>query len=114
MSISVKQLETLLSKLHNLASTLENDARSPQSVLRNDDRLVTLADECEFPLPRPLTIENMKATVGKKIDNVHVLLDRARMHQQLPLDAQDAADQEDDLIEQNYTRHESVYGLRRE
>ena len=114
MSMSVADLEGLLAKLNHLARTLKTDTRPAERSLGKDDRLIGMAEECEFPLPSPLTINTLAETVDRKINNVQVLLERARMHEQLPPDAQEAAEQEYDLPEENLRTHESVYGLRRE
>lgn len=102
MSISVAQLEQLQIKLHNLADRLRADMRPEDKQLEEDDPLVASAKECEFPLPSPLTVATLLSTVRRKADNVQVLLARARMHEDLPPDAQAAAEQEDNLIEKNY------------
>lgn len=114
MSISVSDLDQMLAKLNGLADVLRADPRPQQSPLDKSDPLAVQADACEFPLPSPLTIATLKETVDRKIENVGVLLQRARMHEQLPPDAQEAAEQENDLIEENYQTHESVYGLPRQ
>lgn len=101
MSMSIAQLEHLLEKLEQLTAQLRVNSRSPQAELAQDDSLVALADECDFMLPRPLTAENLMDTAERKINNVLVLLERARQNQEIPLDAQNAADNEDMLIRQS-------------
>lgn len=98
MVISVAQLETLLNKLQSLQQRLKNTDRSPSSELTESDPLVQAANECDFILPSPLTINTLQETVDRKIDNVLVLLERARQHEELPPDVQMAAEHEDILI----------------
>jgi hypothetical protein len=102
MSISVAKLETLSDKLHRLADRLRAERRLPTGALSEEDPLVTAAKDCEFLLPVPLTIDTLSTTVQKKIENVAVLLERARMHQDLPTDAQTAAEEEIVLMDEDY------------
>ncbi|MDQ9169545.1 hypothetical protein Q8A64_03875 [Oxalobacteraceae bacterium R-40] len=98
MSISAAQLEHLLDKLENLTSQLRSSSKSSQAELAHDDPLVELANECEFMLPSPLTAANLLETAERKINNVQVLLERAKQHEEIPPDAQFAADNEDTLV----------------
>lgn len=98
MALSIAQLERLLSKLENLTAQLRSSSKPAESVLTHDDPLVELANDCEFMLPSPLTVTTLLETAERKIDNVHLLLERARQNQDIPLDAQLAADNEDTLI----------------
>jgi hypothetical protein len=98
MSISAAQLEHLLDKLENLTSQLHSSSKPSQAELAHDDPLVELANECEFMLPSPLTASNLLETAERKINNVLVLLERAKQHQEIPPDAQLAADNEDTLV----------------
>lgn len=102
MSISVAQLEALSDKLHRLAGRLHADRRPADSALGENDPLVAAANDCQFLLPSPLTIDTLSATVQKKLNNVAVLLERARMHQDLPPDAQAAAEEENMLMGEDY------------
>ncbi|HEV2611037.1 MAG TPA: hypothetical protein VGU61_12280 [Noviherbaspirillum sp.] len=102
MSISVSQLEGLSDKLHRLSERLRSDRRPAGTALGENDPLVAAANDCDFLLPSPLTIDTLSATVEKKIGNVAVLLERARMHEQLPPDAQAAAEEENVLMDEDY------------
>lgn len=99
MSLSIAQLERLQDKLEQLTARLRSSSEPPQAELAEDDPLVELAKDCEFMLPSPLTAGNLMDTAERKIDNVLVLLERARQNQEIPLDAQLAADNEDTLIQ---------------
>ena len=110
MSISVARLESLSGKLHHLAERLRADHRAAGSALGENDPLVAAANECDFLLPSPLTIDTLSATVQKKLDNVAVLLERARMHQELPPDAQAAAEEENVLMDKDYQGDEATPG----
>jgi hypothetical protein len=98
MSLSIAQLERLLDKLENLTAQLRSSSQHGEDELTNDDPVVELANECEFMLPSPLTVVSLRATAERKIGNVVVLLERARQNQDIPLDAQLAADNEDMLL----------------
>ncbi|SNT25584.1 hypothetical protein SAMN06265795_11965 [Noviherbaspirillum humi] len=100
MSISVQQLEQLLSRLQHLKDELGRNRAEPQRELAQDDPLVRMADDCDFLLPSPLTVRNLAETVERKIGNVHVLLDRARENADIPQDIQAAADNEDMLVQE--------------
>jgi hypothetical protein len=92
--MQVKELEDLSSRLQRLQQQLKSASAGSNSPLREDDPLVVAALECEFMLPSILTMETLTETVEKKINNVNLLLERARRHESLPEDAQVAADQE--------------------
>lgn len=98
MSLSTAQLEGLLNKLENLAAQLRSSSRPAEAVLTHDDPVVGLANDCEFMLPSPLTAANLLDTVERKINNVLLLRERASQNQEIPADAQFAADNEDTLI----------------
>jgi hypothetical protein len=98
MSMSIAQLEHLLDKLETLTEKLHSSSNLTQTGLAHDDPLVGLAKECEFMLPAPLTAANLLETTERKINNVLVLLERAKQHQEIPPDARLAADNEDTLI----------------
>ncbi|MES2830665.1 MAG: hypothetical protein V4695_01570 [Pseudomonadota bacterium] len=102
MSIGTPQLEALSDKLHELAKRLHSDLTPGDSELNDGNSLVVSAKDCDFLLPTPLTLENLAATVQKKIDNINVLLERARMHESLPPEAQAAAEEENIYMEQDY------------
>lgn len=99
MSLSIAQLERLQDRLQQLTTQLRSTGKPPHMELTADDPLVELANECEFMLPSPLTAASLLETAERKIDNVLVLLERARQNQEIPLDAQLAADNEDTLIQ---------------
>lgn len=102
MAISTRRLEELLSALRALKARLEADARDPNAPIAQTDPLLRMAQACEFPLPSPPTINNLRDEVERKIVNATVLMQRARAHEALPEDAQAAADQENSLMEQDY------------
>jgi hypothetical protein len=101
MSISVQRLEELLDRLRNLERRLQASSRPADSPLAPDDPLVQLANDCEFFLPSPLCIATLAPTVERKIENVMVLLERARQREEIPADAQAAAENEDNLVLEN-------------
>lgn len=98
MSLSIAQLERLLDKLESLTEQIRSSGRPDEQALAHDDPLVEAANECEFMLPSPLTAASLLETAERKINNVHVLLERAKQHQEIPADARLAADNEDSLI----------------
>src|SRR4051812_33565742 len=98
MSLSVERLEELLDRLKDLERRLQAGTKSADSPLAQNDPLVQLANDCEFFLPNPLTIGTLSSTVERKIDNVIVLLERARQRDEIPPDAQAAAENEDNLV----------------
>jgi hypothetical protein len=98
MSLSIAQLERLLDQLEHLTGSLRSSSRSAEEDLSHDDPLVEAANACEFMLPSPLTVANLLETAERKINNVHVLLERAKQHQDIPADARLAADNEDMLL----------------
>jgi hypothetical protein len=61
--------------------------------LASDHPAVIAANQCELMLPEQLTLESLAAAARHKIDNVQVLLARAREHESLPREAQLAADE---------------------
>jgi hypothetical protein len=98
MSMSIAELERLLEKLEKLAGQLRSSGKPTQAELGHDHPLVEEARECAFMLPSPLTTTNLLETTERKINNVLILLERARQHQDIPSDARLAADNEDMLI----------------
>ncbi|NEX63945.1 hypothetical protein [Noviherbaspirillum galbum] len=90
----VKDLESLSSRLHQLLNDLRRSGTGNDAPLGVDDPLVAAARDCEFMLPSPLNARTLSETVERKIENVNVLLERARRHESLPEEAQIAADQE--------------------
>ena len=98
MSMTVEQLETLLAKLERLADALDASSKPADAPLANDDPLVRQAEECEFMLPSRLTVANLADTVERKIDNVQLLLERARQNQDIPQEARIAAANEDNPV----------------
>ncbi len=107
MSISSVQLEALAGNLHRLAERLQADSRAAETALSANDPVVAAANACDFLLPSPLTLETLRVTVQKKIENVAVLLERSLMHESLPPEAQAAAEEENKYIEEDY-REESA------
>lgn len=91
--MQVSELEQLDARLHKLRDQLRSEPHG-ERMLRMDDPLVKSALACEFMLPETLTVRNLADTVERKIDNVRVLLERARSHENLPESAQIAAGQE--------------------
>jgi hypothetical protein len=102
MAISTQRLEELLTALHALKARLEADARAPDAPLPEDDPLLRMAQDCEFPLPATPTRRNLGEEVARKIENATVLMQRARAHEALAPDEQAAADQENSFMEQDY------------
>ena len=102
MSISTEKLETLCGKLQDLDNFLRVDARAPATALEQTDRLVVASQACDVMLPSPLTLAALSLTIQKKIETVGVLLERARLHQLLPADAQAAAEEENMFMEEDY------------
>lgn len=90
----VSELESLSTRLHRLQQQLRSASMPGDQALDEEDALVQAAKECEFMLPPALTVRTLAETVDKKINNVTVLLERARRHESLPEDAQLAAEQE--------------------
>jgi hypothetical protein len=100
--MQVNELEMLLARLQQVQQELRTTSRFLDRGLRPDDPLVIAVNECEVMLPATVTVHSLLDTVKRKIDDVAVLLDRARQHERLPIDAQAAAEQEDLLIEEDY------------
>jgi hypothetical protein len=91
----ISELEELAARLHGLQHRLDQTSISGDEPLAQDHPLVQAAAACEFRLPPRLTVRTLAETVERKIDNVTLMLERAREHQQLPQSAQAAAEQED-------------------
>lgn len=91
--MEVSKLETLSEQLHRLRDQLNAASLSRDAPLEERHALVRAARECEFMLPHHLTVGTLADTVDLKIENVRVLLERARNHENLPDAAQAAAEQ---------------------
>ena len=102
MSISTAHLEALHQQLRELGDRLQEDYRPSATELDENDVLVAAAVACDFLLPSSLTIDQLAATVQKKIENVDILLARSRMHESLPSEAQAAAEDENRYMEEDY------------
>lgn len=100
--MQVSKLEDLAARLQRLQQRLATAPATPERTLSPNDSMVQAARECEFMLPKPLTLSALAATVERKIANVAVLLERARRHEDMPPAAQLAADQEDLATEEDY------------
>jgi hypothetical protein len=109
--MEITTLELLSSKLRDLKTRLERSALPSQHVLDDNDPLARAANECEFKLPEPLTIEALTETLARKMDTVELLLQRAREHENLPEDAQLAAEQEYLASENDYSTQKQSPGL---
>lgn len=76
MSSNVEELEKRLFSLKKLADQLTSDKRWFSSPLKSDDgvhkneELVTLAENLKVPIPHPLTIGTLLASVMGEIDSV--------------------------------------------
>jgi hypothetical protein len=98
MEISVERLEELLNKLQSLTRQLRASDMPLHASLDQDDPLVQLANNCEFMLPSPLDRASLLSTAERKIENVHLLLDRARHQLEIPEAAQNVMENEYLLI----------------
>ncbi|TFW10220.1 hypothetical protein E4K72_02025 [Oxalobacteraceae bacterium OM1] len=87
------QLEDLASRLQHLRDALTRRDGGDRPIAE-DDPLLEEARACDFMLPEPLTEAALAHTVQHKLENVAVLLERARRHASLPRAAQVAAEQE--------------------
>jgi hypothetical protein len=99
--MQVSKLEELSTKLHLLRDRLNTTSLSGEVQLDENNALVKAAYECEFMLPEHLTVSTLTDTVNQKINNVNVLLERARKHEDLPDTAQVAAEQEYTITEED-------------
>ncbi|AXA90470.1 hypothetical protein [Massilia sp. YMA4] len=86
------QLEQFEQGLREVLRLLERD-ESGGAALPADHPAVKAAAACELMLPQPLTATTLAQAARHKIDNVQVLLARAREHEKLPPEAQLAADE---------------------
>ena len=98
------RLEQLEKGLCNVLRLIERDESGQPGELAREHPAARAAEECEVMLPEPLTLAALFETVRHKIETVQVLLARAREHDQLPPDAQLAADEgymasTDELVE---------------
>jgi hypothetical protein len=87
------RLEQLEQGLHHALQLVRRDETGAQGEIRPDHPAAWAAQECELMLPEPLTLASLGEAIRHKIDTVHVLLERARAHEQLPPEAQLAADE---------------------
>lgn len=108
--MQVRKLEELSGRLYRLRDQLSDAISSGNTPLDESNALVQAARECEFMLPEHPTVATLTDTVNHKIDNVNVLLERARKHEALPQAAQVAADQEYTVTEEDLlaSRQEQV------
>ncbi len=106
--MQVRKLEEISARLHRLRDQLSVTSLPMHAPLDDNNELVQAARECEFMLPEQVTVGALTETVDHKIDNVMVLLARARKHEELPEVAQMVADQEYTATEEDYlaSRHE--------
>ena len=101
MAMSTEQLEQMQQKLTALKSRLQQ-AHGQDQPISMDDPLVGMANACEFPLPATLTARTLAEEVERKLDNVAVLMARAREHESLPPEMRAAADQENPMMVEDY------------
>ncbi|MBB3221349.1 hypothetical protein [Pseudoduganella umbonata] len=87
------RLEQLEQGLRHALQLVERDETGAQGEIEPTHPAAWAAQECELMLPEPLTLASLAEAIRHKIETVHVLLDRARAHEQLPPDAQLAADE---------------------
>lgn len=106
--MQVAQLEEIAERLRSLKSSLQNFSGSPEHPLNQDSEYVQAAKDCDFMLPSPLTLGTLSETVERKLQNVAVLLDRARKHESLPEDAQAAAEQEYTMSDEDYSLNHAL------
>lgn len=101
------QLETLEQGLREVLRLLERD-ESGGAGLPAGHPAVKAAHACELMLPEPLTAATLAQAARHKIDNVQVLLARAREHEKLPPAAQLAADEGYLLDEEDLAKHKAT------
>lgn len=102
--MQVSKLEELSQRLHQLRDQLGATSLSSDAPLDERNALVQAARECEFMLPKRLTVGTLTDTVNLKIENVRLLLERARSHEDLPDAAQAAAEQGYTVTEEDVAR----------
>ena len=85
------RLEELERGLHGVLHLIERDESGDGGQLPAEHPAARAAEACELMLPESLTLATLAESVRHKIDNVQVLLERARQHEALPADAQLAA-----------------------
>ena len=102
MAISTAQLEQMNDRLQALRLSLARHEQSPDSPISPNDPLAQMALACEFPLPSPLTARSLAEEVDRKIANVGVLMERSRQHESLPPEMRAAADQENQMMVEDY------------
>ncbi|WP_151638305.1 hypothetical protein [Noviherbaspirillum aerium] len=100
--MQVSQLEKIAEQLRSLKTRLDSMPGSSEQPLQEDSEYVRAAQECDFMLPSPLTLGTLSETVDRKLQNVAVLMERARNHESLPEDAQAAAEQEYTMSDEDY------------
>lgn len=99
MSMNVEHLESLLIKLQQLQLRLNETSTPRDAELPQGDPLVQLAMDCDFFLPTQLNVETLSSTVDNKIENVNLLLDRARQNADVPADAKAVIENEYLLVD---------------
>ena len=87
------RLEQLELGLRQVLRLIERDESGISGELPATHAAVKAAEACELMLPQPLTLATLAEAARHKIDNVQVLLARAREHESLPPEAQLAADE---------------------
>jgi hypothetical protein len=87
------RLEQLEHGLRHALQLIERDETGARGTIQPDHPAAWAAQQCELMLPENLTLATLAEAIRHKIDTVHVLLDRARAHEQLPPEAQLAADE---------------------
>lgn len=110
--MQVAQLEDLAERLHALKRRLDDHSGSSEQPLDGNSEFVQAAQECDFMLPTPLTVHSLSETVAKKLENVAVLMERARKHESLPEEAQIAAEQEYMMSDEDYALNHSEHAAK--
>ena len=87
------RLEQLEQGLHEVLRLIDVDRRDPHTALPPDHPAVLAAEACELMQPEKLTLASLAGSARHKIENVQVLMKRAREHESLPPEAQIAADE---------------------
>lgn len=87
------RLQELEQGLREVVRLTERGELRDGAALAPDHPALRAAAACELMLPEDLTLANLAQAARHKIDTVQVLLQRAREHEQLPPDAQLAADE---------------------
>ena len=87
------RLEQLEQGLHDVLHLIGSDKGDANAPLQADHPAVRAANACELMLPETLTLATLAGSARHKIDNVQVLMTRAREHESLAPDVQLAADE---------------------